>query len=171
VNPIQTERLYQKVLEYAVLSGNETVIDAYCGIGTIALYLARHAKKVIGVEIVEAAVNDARKNAVINGIMNTEFLLGAAETVLPALYEKERLHADVMVVDPPRKGCDEALLQTMLQMQPERIVYISCDPATLARDLKILCRDRYALIQVQPVDMFPQTMHIDTIVLLHRRDV
>jgi 23S rRNA (uracil1939-C5)-methyltransferase len=168
VNPLQTELLYQKALAFPAFTGGETVIDAYCGIGTISLFLARHTKKVYGVEIVASAVRDAEENAETNRITNAEFLLGAAETVIPALYENERVRADVIVVDPPRKGCHEKLLQTMLQMEPAAIVYISCDAATLARDLKFLCRDAYVLKEVHPVDMFPMSMHVETAVLLEK---
>ena len=136
VNPVQTERLYGKALEYAGLTGEETVWDLYCGIGTISLFLARKARKVYGVEIIPDAIEDARRNASLNGFTNTEFYVGKAEEVLPEKYEKEGVRADVIVVDPPRKGCDETLLSTMVKMQPERIVYVSCDSATLARDLR-----------------------------------
>ncbi len=170
VNPKQTERLYGKALEYAGLTGNETVWDLYCGIGTISLFLAQKAKKVYGVEIIPQAIEDAKANADLNGISNAEFYVGKAEEVLPRLYETEQVHADVIVVDPPRKGCDESLLNTMVQMQPERIVYVSCDSATLARDLKILCSSGYALEKVQPVDQFPHTVHVEVAVQLSRVD-
>ena len=167
VNPVQTEKLYGTALEYAGLTGQETVWELYCGIGTISLFLARSAKKVYGVEIVPQAVEDAKHNAELNGISNVEFYLGKAEEVLPERYEKEGIHADVIVIDPPRKGCDSACLTTMLAMAPERIVYVSCDPATFARDLKILCADgRYELTRVQPVDMFPQTAGVENVGLL-----
>ena len=170
VNPVQTEKLYRTALEYAGLTGRETVWELYCGIGTISLFLARSAGKVYGVEIVPQAVEDARENARRNGITNVEFYLGKAEEVLPEKYKKEGIRADVMVIDPPRKGCDRACLETMLAMEPERIVYVSCDPATLARDLKILCGDgRYELRRVQPVDMFPQTAGVETVCLLSNR--
>lgn len=168
VNPVQTERLYGKALEYAGLTGEETVWDLYCGIGTISLFLARKARKVYGVEIIPDAIEDARRNASLNGFTNTEFYVGKAEEVLPEKYEKEGVHADVIVVDPPRKGCDETLLSTMVKMQPERIVYVSCDSATLARDLRYLCDNGYELKRVCPADMFPQTVHVETVCCLHR---
>ena len=174
VNPVQTEKLYRLALEYADLKGRETVWDLYCGIGTISLFLARQAQKVYGVEIVPQAIRDARENARINGIQNAEFFTGKAEEVLPDFYQKEehagnRLQADVIVVDPPRKGCDQALLDTILKMQPERIVYVSCDSATLARDLKILCQKDYELKRVRPVDQFCHTSHVETVCLLSRK--
>lgn len=168
VNPVQTERLYGKALEYAGLTGEETVWDLYCGIGTISLFLARKARKVYGVEIIPDAIEDARRNASLNGFTNTEFYVGKAEEVLPEKYEKEGVRADVIVVDPPRKGCDENLLSTMVKMQPERIVYVSCDSATLARDLRYLCDNGYELKRVCPADMFPQTVHVETCVLLSK---
>ena len=171
VNPVQTERLYGKALEYAGLTGEETVWDLYCGIGTISLFLARKARKVYGVEIIPDAIEDARRNASLNGFTNTEFYVGKAEEVLPEKYEKEGVRADVIVVDPPRKGCDENLLSTMVKMQPERIVYVSCDSATLARDLRYLCDNGYELKRVCPADMFPQTVHVETVVLLQRKNM
>ena len=177
VNPVQTEKLYGLALEYAGLKGNETVWDLYCGIGTISLFLAQKVKKVYGVEIVPQAIDDARNNAKINGIENAEFFVGKAEEVLPeyyARYEKEhgeKAYADVIVVDPPRKGCDETLLDTMVEMKPERIVYVSCDSATLARDLKYLCERGYEIQRVKPVDQFPHTVHVETVVLLSRKKV
>ncbi|MFR4171170.1 MAG: 23S rRNA (uracil(1939)-C(5))-methyltransferase RlmD [Lachnospiraceae bacterium] len=169
VNPVQTERLYGKALEYAALTGEETVWDLYCGIGTISLFLAQKARKVYGVEIIPDAIEDARRNASLNGFTNTEFYVGKAEEVLPEKYEKEGVRADVIVVDPPRKGCDETLLSTMVKMQPERIVYVSCDSATLARDLRYLCDNGYELKRVCPADMFPQTVHVETVVLLSHK--
>lgn len=169
VNPIQTRELYRKALQYAGLHGTETVWDLYCGIGTISLFLAGQAGHVYGVEIVPPAIEDARKNAQLNGIENAEFFVGKAEEILPRKYQEEQISADVIVVDPPRKGCDSAVLETMLQIRPKRIVYISCDPATLARDLKILCQGRYKLQKVQPVDMFPHTTHVETVCLLLRK--
>ncbi len=172
VNPVQTEKLYGLALEYANLTGNETVWDLYCGIGTISLFLAQQAKKVYGVEIVPQAIEDARRNAKLNEINNVEFFVGKAEEVLPEYYEEhERKHgvkayADVIVVDPPRKGCEETLIETMAQMQPERIVYVSCDSATLARDLKYLCDGGYELKKVRPVDQFCHTVHVETVCLL-----
>ena len=171
VNPVQTERLYGKALEYAGLTGEETVWDLYCGIGTISLFLAQKARKVYGVEIIPDAIEDARRNASLNGFTNTEFYVGKAEEVLPEKYEKEGVRADVIVVDPPRKGCDETLLSTMVKMQPERIVYVSCDSATLARDLRYLCDNGYELKRVCPADMFPQTVHVETVVLLQRKNM
>ena len=201
VNPVQTEKLYSLALEYAGLTGQETVWDLYCGIGTISLFLARKAKQVYGVEIVEQAILDARENAERNGITNAKFFMGKAEEVLPAYYEgkltKEEavskdlsgensketemsgkkdlekaqgdmLHPDVIVVDPPRKGCDTTCLDTMLKMQPKRIVYVSCDSATLARDLKILCDGGYEIQKIRGVDQFGMTVHVETIVLIER---
>lgn len=168
VNPIQTKVLYDKAVEYAGLTGSETVMDAYCGIGTISLFLARHAKKVYGVEIVEEAIEDAKYNAKINGIENVEFAVGKAEEVIPRWYE-EGIEADVLVVDPPRKGCDPALLETIIKMKPKKVVYVSCNPATLARDLRILEDGNYKTIEVQPVDMFPQTVHVETVCLMSRK--
>lgn len=203
VNPVQTEKLYGTALEYAGLTGKETVWDLYCGIGTISLFLAQKAKQVYGVEIVAPAIEDARNNARINGIENVEFFVGKAEEVLLEFYEKglrsekgrtegrnkrteekglgdreqegdkvkreEMLHPDVIVVDPPRKGCDEKCLETIVKMKPERVVYVSCDSATLARDLKFLCEWGYEVKKVQPVDMFPHTGHVETVCLLTRK--
>lgn len=168
VNPMQTKVLYEKALEYAQLNGDEIVWDAYCGIGTISLFLARKAKKVFGVEIIEAAIEDARRNAKINKINNVEFFIGKAEEIIPTLYEEKGVKADVIVVDPPRKGCDEALLETMVKMQPKRIVYVSCDPSTLARDLKILSEKGYKVDEAQPVDMFGHSVHVETVCLMSR---
>ena len=168
VNPVQTEKLYGTALQYAGLSGNETVWDLYCGIGTISLFLARKAKKVYGVEIVEQAIDDARQNAQINDIRNTEFYVGKAEDVLPEQYEKNGILADVIVVDPPRKGCEEAVLETMVKMRPGRIVYVSCDSSTLARDLKYLRGKGFEVERVKAVDMFPHTGHVETVVLLSK---
>ena len=198
VNPLQTEKLYSLALEYAGLTGKETVWDLYCGIGTISLFMAGKAKKVYGVEIVPQAINDARENACNNGITNAEFFVGKAEEILPAFYEKgmqgnplsradvttddipsqnidkdekeaSMLHPDVIVVDPPRKGCDQACLSTMLKMQPERIVYVSCDSATLARDLRILVDGGYEIRKIRGVDQFGQTVHVETVCLLERK--
>jgi len=185
VNPVQTEKLYSLALDYAGLTGKESVWDLYCGIGTISLFLARHAKKVYGVEIVPQAIEDAKRNAALNGIENAEFFVGKAEEVLPEFYEKlsreagersdaeesseiDMLHPDVIVVDPPRKGCDEKCLETMLKMQPERIVYVSCDSATLARDLRVLCDGGYEVKKVRAVDQFGHTVHVETVVLLSK---
>ncbi|MGG6432788.1 23S rRNA (uracil(1939)-C(5))-methyltransferase RlmD [Anoxybacillus sp. D401a] len=167
VNPEQTKVLYEKALEYAELTGKETVIDAYCGIGTISLFLAKNARKVYGVEIVPEAIADAKRNAELNGMTNVEFAVGEAEVIIPKWYE-QGVRADCIVVDPPRKGCDESLLQTMITMKPERIVYVSCNPATLARDLRILEDGGYKTIEVQPVDMFPHTMHVECVAKLER---
>ena len=176
VNPVQTEKLYGLALEYADLKGDETVWDLYCGIGTISLFLAQKAKQVYGVEIVPQAIDDAKENAKINAIDNAEFFVGKAEEVLPEYYaEYEREHngetarADVIVVDPPRKGCDETLLETIVKMQPEKVVYVSCDSATLARDLKYLCANGYEIRMCRGVDQFPQSVHVETVVLLSQQ--
>lgn len=172
VNPVQTEKLYSLALEYAGLTGQETVWDLYCGIGTISLFLADSAKKVCGVEIIPQAIEDARENAERNGITNAEFFVGKAEEVLPKFYEEmnsNMRHPDVIVVDPPRKGCDEACLDTMLKMQPKRIVYVSCDSATLARDLRILCDGGYEVTRIRGVDQFGMTVHVETVVLLSQQ--
>ena len=169
VNPVQTRNLYGKALEYAGLTGNETVWDLYCGIGTISLFLARKAKKVYGVEIVPEAIADARNNAKINGIKNAEFYVGKAEEVLPEKYRTEGIKADVIVIDPPRKGCDEALLDTIVKMQPQRVVYVSCDSATLARDLKYMKERGYEVEKGEAVDMFPMTVHVETVVMLSHK--
>ena len=169
VNPMQTQKLYAKALEYADLHGQETVWDLYCGIGTISLFLAQKAKFVRGVEIVPAAIENAKENAKLNGLENTEFFVGKAEEVLPREYKKNGVYADVIVVDPPRKGCDETLLETMVEMNPDRIVYVSCDSATLARDLKYLCERGYELRKVCPVDQFGMTVHVETVVLLSQQ--
>lgn len=168
VNPLQTGKLYSKALEYADLHGEETVWDLYCGIGTISLFLAQKAKFVRGVEIIPAAIENANDNARLNSIENVEFFVGKAEEVLPAEYKKNGIYADVIVVDPPRKGCEESLLATMIEMQPKRIVYVSCDSATLARDLKYLCERGYELRKVCPVDQFGGTVHVETCVLLSK---
>ena len=200
VNPVQTEKLYGKAVEFAGLTGKETVWDLYCGIGTISLFMAKNAGKVYGVEIIPEAIEDAKGNAERNGFTNAEFFVGKAEEVLPEFYEKaskedsapdvqgkddvgsyknetgadavgatDMLHPDVIVVDPPRKGCDVQCLDTMLKMQPKRIVYVSCDSATLARDLKILCEGGYELKKAVCVDMFGQTGHVETVVLLSQQ--
>src|SRR5699024_3821294 len=169
VNPEQTEVLYNQALTYANLSGDETVIDAYCGIGTISLFLAKQAKEVYGVEIVPQAIEDAKRNAVINRIDNAHFEAGPAEIVIPNWY-KDGKEFDVLVVDPPRKGCDEKLLTTILEHQPKRIVYVSCNPATLARDLRILEDGGYRTQEVQPVDMFPHSTHVECVALMSRID-
>ncbi|WP_332645979.1 23S rRNA (uracil(1939)-C(5))-methyltransferase RlmD [Lysinibacillus sp. 54212] len=168
VNPEQTEVLYKQALDYAGLEGNECVIDAYCGIGSISLFLAQKAGHVMGVEIVSQAIEDAKRNAELNGFTNTYFEAGAAEEVIPRWY-KEGKEADVLVVDPPRKGCDEELLRTIIEQKPKRVVYVSCNPATLARDLRILEDGGYKTQEVQPVDMFPHTTHVETVCLLTRK--
>ncbi|WP_026908113.1 23S rRNA (uracil(1939)-C(5))-methyltransferase RlmD [Paucisalibacillus globulus] len=168
VNPTQTKRLYDKALEYAAINENDTVIDAYCGIGTISLFLAQKAKKVYGVEVVPEAIEDARVNAKLNGITNVEFEVGTAEEVMPK-WKENGLKPDVIVVDPPRKGCDEGLLNAMIEMGPNRIVYVSCNPSTLARDLRILEDGGFGTKEVQPVDMFPQSMHIESVAWLEKR--
>ena len=204
VNPVQTEKLYSLALEYAGLTGKESVWDLYCGIGTISLFMARKAKQVYGVEIVPQAIDDAKENARRNGIANAEFFAGKAEEVLPAFYNEiqdntlpdeesslaktsamvktnsekssdrtkaQMLHPDVIVVDPPRKGCDEACLSTMINMHPDRIVYVSCDSATLARDLKILCDGGYEIQKIRGVDQFPMTVHVETVCLLTHKEI
>lgn len=169
VNPVQTEKLYGTALEYAGLTGSETVWDLYCGIGTISLFLAQRAGKVYGVEIVLEAIEDAKRNAALNHFTNTEFYVGKAEEVLPEKYEKDNISADVIVIDPPRKGCEEKVLATMAKMAPQRIVYVSCDCATLARDLKYLCGQGYELKRVRATDMFPMSVHVETVCLLSQR--
>ena len=168
VNPVQTEKLYGLALEFADLKGEETVWDLYCGIGTISLFLAQKAKQVYGVEIIPQAIDDARNNARINGITNAEFYVGKSEEILPQKYRDEGAFADVIVVDPPRKGCDEALLSTILQIAPNRVVYVSCDSATLARDLKFLCSQGYKLERCRAVDQFPMSVHVETVCLLSK---
>ena len=165
VNPLQTEVLYKQALDYAQVEGNERVIDAYCGIGSISLFLAQKAGHVMGVEIVPQAIEDAKRNAELNGFTNTYFEAGPAEEVIPRWY-KEGKEADVLVVDPPRKGCDEALLNTIIEQKPKRVVYVSCNPATLARDLRILEDGGYKTQEVQPVDMFPHTTHCEAVAWL-----
>lgn len=187
VNPKQTEVLYNKALEFAGLKGNESVWDMYCGIGTISLFLAKKAGKVYGVEIVPQAIEDAKNNAKINNIDNAEFFVGKAEEVVPAFYKKQTgvqsdndstdskeydmTRPDVVVVDPPRKGCDKKLLDTIVSMTPDRIVYVSCDSATLARDLKLLVEYGYKVEKVQPVDQFGNTVHVETVCLLSKLNV
>lgn len=170
VNPAQTEKIYRQALDYAGLTGTETVWDLYCGIGTISLFLARGAKSVCGVEAVPAAIEDARRNAARNGIANAHFFVGKAEEVLPEKYAAEGIRADVIVVDPPRKGCDEACLSTMVRMEPKRIVYVSCDPATLARDLKYLAENGYEPVKARVFDNFAQGVHCETVVLISDQD-
>lgn len=168
VNPVQTEVLYNKALEYANLGENDTVFDIYCGIGTISLFLAQKAKKVYGIEIVEDAIKDAKKNAKINNLDNVEFYVGKAEEVVPKMY-KQGKRANVVVVDPPRKGCDEKVLDTIISMQPDRVVYVSCNPSTLARDLNYLDERGYTCLEVQPVDMFPHSVHIENVALIVKK--
>ena len=165
---MQTRKLYERALEYAEVESGETVWDLYCGIGTISLFLAQKAKQVYGVEIVPQAIEDAKHNAKLNGFTNAEFYVGKAEDVLPKKYREENISADVIVVDPPRKGCDEALLQTIVQMRPKRVVYVSCDSATLARDLKYLTNEGYSLVKGTVVDQFPHTVHTEAVVKLER---
>ena len=168
VNKRQTEVLYRTALKYAGLTGEETVWDLYCGTGTISLFLARKAKMVYGVEIVPEAIENARENAALNGITNAEFFVGKAEEVLPEKYREGTARADVIVVDPPRKGCERELLETIVRMQPERIVYVSCDSAILARDVKVLGEGGYRMVEGQPVDMFPMSGHVECVVLMSR---
>ncbi|WP_311642002.1 23S rRNA (uracil(1939)-C(5))-methyltransferase RlmD [Selenomonas noxia] len=168
VNTRQAERLYEQALSYADLHGTETVIDAYCGTGTITLFLAQKARKVYGIEIVQPAILDAQKNARDNHVKNAEFIVGDATAVMPALY-KQGIRPNVVVVDPPRAGCTETVLRTFANMKPQRIVYVSCNPATLARDLAILKELGYLAQEVQPVDLFPQTSHVETVVLLTKQ--
>lgn len=169
VNPVQTEKLYQTALEYAGLTGKETVWDLYCGIGTISLFLAQRAKKVYGVEIVPEAVMDAKENAKINGISNVEFFVGKAEEVLPEVYKRDKVYVDVVVVDPPRKGCDTVCLDTIVEMKPQRVVYVSCDSATLARDLRYLVDRGFEVREVRCCDMFGGAVHVETVVFLVRK--
>jgi 23S rRNA (uracil1939-C5)-methyltransferase len=168
VNPVQTKVLYDKALEYAQIDEDDVVIDAYCGIGTISLFLAQKAKKVYGIEIVPDAIQDAKMNAELNGITNAEFVVGEAEKVMPE-WKNEGFTPDVIVVDPPRKGCEVDFLEAMIAMEPKRIVYVSCNPATLARDLVVLEEGGYETKEVQPVDMFSQTVHTEAVTLLEQR--
>ena len=171
VNPVQTQKLYGTALEYAGLTGEETVWDLYCGIGTISLFLAQKAKKVYGVEIIPQAIDDARANAKLNHFENVEFFVGKAEEVLPEQYEKNQVYADTIVVDPPRKGCDSVCLDTIVKMAPEKVVYVSCDSATLARDVKYLGEREYEVKRVKTVDMFPWSGHVETVVLLSKGEI
>lgn len=166
VNPVQTEKLYSIALSYAELTGTETVWDLYCGIGTISLFMAKRARQVYGVEIVGQAIADARENARRNNIDNASFYVGKAEEVLPKLYQEKGIRADVICVDPPRKGCDEACLETIVKMAPKRIVYVSCDSATLSRDLKYLCANGYELRRARAVDLFAQTVHVESVIMM-----
>ena len=173
VNPVQTEKIYGKALEYAALTGEETVWDCYCGIGTISLFLAQKAKQVYGLEIVPEAIENAKKNAEKNSLHNTEFYVGAAEEVLPKWVEEQKREGkdvgnlvDVVSLDPPRKGCDEACLSAVLELSPKRIVYVSCDPGSLARDMKYLREGGYTLEKWVGIDNFPRTGHVETVVLM-----
>lgn len=168
VNPYQTEVLYNKALEYADLNGNEIVFDAYCGTGTITLFLSQKAKKVYGVEIIDQAIENAKINASINNISNAEFFVGKSEEIIPKLIA-DGIRPDVIVVDPPRKGCDTKLLEAIGKAKPNKVVYVSCDPSTLARDLKYLEENGYKTIEVQPVDMFPMTKHVESVALLIKK--
>ena len=184
VNPVQTEKIYGKALEYAALTGEETVWDCYCGIGTISLFLAQKAKQVYGLEIVPEAIENAKKNAEKNGLQNAEFFVGAAEEVLPKWVEEQKRElsakgadcgigdmVDVVSLDPPRKGCDEACLSAVLELSPKRIVYVSCDPGSLARDIKYLREGGYTLEKWVGIDNFPRTGHVETVALLSKIDV
>ncbi|MFP3155828.1 23S rRNA (uracil(1939)-C(5))-methyltransferase RlmD [Lachnospiraceae bacterium ZAX-1] len=175
INPIQTSKLYQTVLEYAGLTGKETVWDLYCGIGTISLFLAQKAKQVYGVELVPQAIADAKHNAKINGIENVDFFVGKAEEILPeydanVVDPAKKTHVDVIVVDPPRKGCEQSLLDAIATIKPEKLIYVSCDSATLARDLKYLCERGFLVERIQPIDMFGSTVHVESVVLTSRKD-
>ncbi len=169
VNPLQTKVLYEKALEFADIGKEDVVLDLYCGIGTISLFMARHAKKVIGIEIVPEAIEDAKKNAQLNGFDNIEFICSDAGAYAVQLA-KENRQLDVVCVDPPRKGCDEATLSSILKMSPKRIVYVSCDPSTCARDCKYLEENGYQIQKVQPVDMFPNSFHVETVCLMSRKE-
>ena len=166
VNPVQTKKLYDIILEYAKLTGQETIIDAYCGIGTIGLYLSKQAKAIYGVEIVPDAIKDAKLNARLNNFNNAHYEVGKAEEVIKK-WQKENINPDIIIVDPPRKGCDKTFLDTVINMKIPKFIYVSCDPATLARDINTLSA-HYNILEIQPVDMFPQTMHVETVVLMSR---
>ena len=166
INTLQIKVLYDKVLEFAQLTGNETVFDVYCGVGTISLFLAKKSKKVYGVEIIPQAIEDAKQNAEINNISNAEFLCGKAEEVIPEIIENQNIKADVVIVDPPRKGCEETLLRSIVKIKPKNFVYVSCNPKSLARDIKFLRENGFVLEKVQPLDMFPHTVHVETIAKL-----
>ncbi len=170
INSIQTEILYKKVLDFLKLEGNEIIFDLYCGIGTISLFISKKAKKVYGVEVVKAAIDDAKENAKLNNIKNVEFIRGKTEKIVPELLNKG-ITADKIVVDPPRKGCNNEVLNTITKMNPQIIVYVSCNPATLARDLNFLEKNDYIVEKVQPIDMFPHTMHVETIALLQKKTI
>lgn len=170
INPIQTEILYKKAVELANIKGDETVLDIYCGIGTISLFFAREVKNVIGIEIIPEAIEDAKENARINNLQNIRFEVGKAEEVIPYLYENENIYADIIIVDPPRKGCDEKLINTIIDMKPKTLIYISCNPVTLARDLNILSNNGFKIREIQPIDQFIFTTHVETIVLMQRKN-
>ena len=165
INPVQTKKLYEKALEFADINIENICIDAYCGIGTISILFAPYVKKIYGVEIVPQAVNDAIENAKLNNIKNSEFITGKSEEIIPELINGG-VNIDLLIVDPPRKGCALKLIDGIIKSKIKRLIYISCDPATLSRDLKFLCENAYELKKVQPVDMFPHTMHVETVVLL-----
>ncbi|WP_434796119.1 23S rRNA (uracil(1939)-C(5))-methyltransferase RlmD [Staphylococcus equorum] len=167
INSIQTEKLYQRAIEYAELKGEETILDTYCGIGTIGLYMAPKAQHVYGVEIVPEAIADAKQNATLNQFENTTFVCGKAEEVI-LKWKAQGIKPDVVMVDPPRKGCDETFLETLLELNPRKIVYISCNPSTQQRDAQQLAQ-RYKLTQITPVDMFPHTTHVETVAQFERR--
>lgn len=169
INPLQTEKLYQTAINYAGIQKDEVCFDIYCGIGTISLMAAKNAKKVYGIEIVEQSIINARENAIKNDINNTEFYAGKAEEVVPRLY-KQNIEADVVIVDPPRKGCEQEVIDTIIKMAPKKVIYVSCNPSTLARDIKLLEAGGYKLKNVQPVDMFPWTVHVETVVLMSRKE-
>lgn len=165
VNPVQTEKLYQTAIQYADIGKHDICFDIYCGIGTISLMAAKKAKKVYGVEIVEQSIINARENAKRNNINNTEFFAGKAEIIVPKLY-KQNIKADIVIIDPPRKGCEKEVIDTIISMSPKKVVYVSCNPSTLARDIKLLQNSGYKLQKVQPVDQFPWTVHVETIILM-----
>lgn len=168
VNPSQTKILYEHALKYADVSENDTVLDIYCGIGTISLLFAKKAKSVIGVEVIDHAVLNAQNNALLNDVHNAEFFCGLAEDVVPKIFEEKNVNPDIVVVDPPRKGCEQAVLDTICKMNPKKVVYISCDPATLARDLKFLVEFGYSLKNLSFVDQFPNTKHVECVVLMSK---
>ena len=169
VNPIQTEKLYGKAVEYAELSGNETIFDLYCGIGTIGIFASKNAKKLYGMETIPQAIEDARENAKLNNIQNAEFFVGDVEKVLPEFIKERNIKPDVIFIDPPRKGCDKTALDTILQIEPKRIVYVSCNPATLGRDLKIL-EEKYNLGKIAICELFPFTHHVECCSVLYLKD-
>ena len=169
INPVQTEKLYSKALEYADIDENTSVMDIYCGIGTISLCAAKNAKSVVGVEIVERAIEDAKENAVKNGIENAIFYADSAENIVPKLIEKGE-RPDVVILDPPRKGSDESTLTAIIKAQPKRVVYVSCNPATLARDARFLNDNGYTITATTAFDLFPHTSHVETVVLMSRKD-